>query len=50
MYIPVCVCMVYDAIYRDDPEGSDGVLIVSNDPNKGCEIKIQAQNIFTAIK
>jgi hypothetical protein len=36
-------------VSRDDPRGSGG-FVVSNNPSKGCELKLEAQNIFAAIK
>lgn len=36
--------------FRDSPEMLDESFIVSNDASKGCEIKIEAQNLFAAVK
>ena len=36
-------------VCRDNPR-KGSALIVSNDPSTGCELKLEAQHIFAAIK
>ena len=52
----LCVCStcrtvscLNSPVSRDDPR-KGSALIVSNDPSTGCELKLEAQHIFAAIK